>query len=515
MGDNRMEININYGKHSDVIYGNKGTSIYRLLCENGIFTDAICGGNGSCGHCKIQVLKGRLAITSKDSMYFSQEELDKGFRLACMAYPQENCDIKILEKENYYGEETVSKTTNEYHRGEYGIAIDIGTTTIVYQLTELKTGEVFERFSEINSNRMYGADVLTRIDSANKGMLPDMSKQLRKQLRNGIKKIFSKILVEAICNEIVIAGNTTMIHILMGYSCENMGKFPFKPVTTKMLMLDSKQLGLTDIQKSITIIPGVSAFIGGDIVAGLSMLDFGQVGKKEFFLDLGTNGEMAVSDGVGHIYATSAPAGPAFEGGNISCGIGSVAGAIEACHITNNQINIETIDGLDPLGICGSGIIELLYELRKNHIIDETGLLSDIYFENGYPIYENLFLTQNDIRAIQMAKAAIAAGIEILLQTVNIKIEELDTFYISGSFGCHLNINKAIGIGLLDKELTTKIKLLGNTSISGANCFLCGTDKKLLTSIVNRTSELYLSNNSDYNVKYLEKMYLENIAEFD
>lgn len=522
MNRNEIKIDIDYGVHNDTVYANKGTSIYQILCENGVFIDAICGGNGTCGKCKIKLIQGELDITNKDSMYFSNEDLKEGYRLACMAYPKADCYIKIDEKKQYQGID-LGNNVLEYQNkitGEYGIAIDIGTTTIVYQLTDTKTGHVINQMTEINNNRMYGADVLSRIDAANKGMLPVMCMQLREQLRNGINKLYSKLSTGDDSYKMVIAGNTTMIHILMGYSCEQLGKYPFKPVTTNWIYEDTTSLKLSQMKNPVTILPGLSAFIGGDIIAGLSLVDFGMPGRKEFFLDLGTNGEMVVSDGNGNIFTASASAGPAFEGGNITCGTGSISGAIESCKIENNSVEIKTINNQRPVGICGSGIIEILYELRKNHIVDDTGLLMDEYFEKGYPIYTdnetNINLNQKDIREIQMAKAAIAAGMEILLKHACLEISKFDTIYLAGNFGYHLNLNKAIGIGLLNNAWKTKIKLLGNTSLKGANNYLCGwIDENKVTSIINRAREIYFSNDSDFSDKYMHKMYLENISEFD
>ena len=524
MNRDQMKIDIEYGVHNEIVYGNKGTSIYQLLCENGVYIDAVCGGNGTCGKCKIKIMQGKLDITDKDSKCFNEAELKDGYRLACMAYPKADCHVKIEEKQQYQGIDLSKNVLKHQNRitKEYGIAIDIGTTTIVYQLIDTKTGDVINQMSDINNNRMYGADVLSRVDSANRGMLPVMCMQLREQLKNGISKIFSTITTSNGLCKIVIAGNTTMIHILMGYSCEQLGKYPFKPVTTNWIYESAIELNLSQIKNSVTIFSGLSAFIGGDVIAGLSLLDFGTLGRKDFFIDLGTNGEMAVSDGNGNIFTASASAGPAFEGGNITCGTGSISGAIESCMLENNSIEIKTINNQRPVGICGSCIIEILYELRKNHIVDDTGLLIDEYFEKGYPIYTdnetniNLYLNQKDIREIQMAKAAIAAGIEVLLKHAGLEISELDTIYLAGNFGYHLNIKKAMGIGLLNNAWKTKIKLLGNTSLSGASNYLCGCiDESKVTSIINRAREIYFSKDPDFNDKYIQKMYLEDISEID
>ena len=215
---------------------------------------------------------------------------------------------------------------------------------------------------------------------------------------------------------------------------------------------------------------------------------------------------MALLDGKGKLYVTSAPAGPAFEAANISCGVGSVEGAVNSICIENNVLQWTTIGEKKPIGFCGSGILEAVYELLKNGLMDETGLLCDAYFETGYPV-GNLTITQQDIRQIQLAKSAVFSAIQILLQKAGAAPKQVEQIYLAGSFGYHLNVEKAVGIGLLPLEFTGKIKAVGNTSLQGTKELSLGRFyEKDLEDMKNMCEEIYLSNETDFQSIFMENM---------
>lgn len=497
----------------------EGMSLYYALQNERIKVSAPCAGNGTCGACKVKLLKGGLSVTDKDRMYLSEAEIGEGWRLACQSYPKEDCAIYVPTEQflavTEYGENKAaasvledgfSENIDANHKNQrYKIVIDLGTTTIAYELFCSKTGETIRTLSTTNPQRLYGADVVSRMEQSENGRRDMLKNILRQQMRKDIKTLLGKIKTENI-QSIAISANTVMVHLFMGYPCEGLGKYPFTPYTLNSIETNAVKLNLLEADIPVFITGGISAYVGGDILAGLGSQRFWVDNKVRLFLDLGTNAEMALSDGKGKIYVTSAPAGPAFEAANISCGVGSVAGAISSIRIENNKPQWMTIGEKEPLGFCGSGILEAVYELLKNELIDETGLLCEAYFETGYPVGK-LTITQQDIRQIQLAKSAVFSAIQILLQKAGVTSEQVEQIYLAGSFGYHLSVEKAIGIGLLPMAFAGKIEAVGNTSLQGTKELSLGKFyEEDLMNMKTVCEEIYLSNETDFQDIFMDNM---------
>ncbi len=482
---------------------------------------AVCGGIGKCGKCKIRVIAGDLPITDADRELFSEEELMEGMRLACKAYPMEPVTIELLmKKEDAF--QVVTEHTLEEEREElnifeyYGIAVDIGTTTIALQLIGLESQRVIKTYTTINHQRQLGADVISRIKASTEGKKEELQQLIRKDLLEGIEKL---IAVEGILKEkiekIVISGNTTMIHLLMGYDCSGLGVFPFTPVNTELIVRNFYEIFDSNLLKSkVVILPAISAFVGGDIVSGLYACDVDMNEEYSLLLDLGTNGEIALGNSK-KLMVTSTAAGPAFEGGNITYGVGSIQGAISNVSIRNGEVSLVTIGNKPPTGICGTGVIETVSELVREELVDETGCLDDEYFDDGFPVAkmpegEEIVFTQQDVREIQLAKAAVRAGIETLFLRYGISKTKVSNVYIAGGFGYKLDCEKAIQIGMIPEEFRTKIKAIGNSSLSGAvKYLLSGDDCDRVRRIGHRGKEINLSADKAFNQLYMEYMYFE------
>lgn len=329
-----------------------------------------------------------------------------------------------------------------------GICIDIGTTTIVAM--KFRDGKMIGSYSELNAQRRFGADVLSRIEAANHGRGSELRSIIEYQLRNCIKKLSGSD------ERIIIAANTVMKSLLMGYDCTMLGVYPFQVQT-----LENDRL---EMFNDADVIGGISAFVGGDILTGLYMCGFDKSEEVNLFIDLGTNGEMAIGNKE-HILCTSTAAGPAFEGGRISCGTGSVEGAISSVSLKTGTL--KTIGDKPPCGICGSGIIELMAELLEAGIADYTGLLIGCG-EHGYKLDEKVYFTQKDVRELQTAKSAVRAGIELLISRSGVKKGDIKNVFLAGGFGKRLNIEKACRIGLLPPELAPRCTAVGNSSLGGA-----------------------------------------------
>jgi len=332
---------------------------------------------------------------------------------------------------------------------------------------------------------------------------------MRLSILTDIADIINELMIrrKGYVRQIVIAGNTTMLHLLRGYSCEGLGHYPYIPITLDAEIITLNELYDTEYNKTfidsyntlvvtgkscrqdtaVFIMPGISAFVGADIVSGMYSLGFGDDKSTSniFMLDMGTNGEMAFKSGK-HIYVASTAAGPVFEGGGISCGTGSIPGAVSHISVNRDEkgnisTQIETINGLAPTGICGTGVLELVSELVRNGIIDKTGLLCEDYFDTGYIFASNknqeFAMTQNDIRQVQLAKAAIRSGIEIIIsQSAGVSIDNIDKVYIAGGFGREVRPDSIKYLNMLPQGIDLdKICSPGNTSLSGCIKFIRNT----------------------------------------
>lgn len=496
------------------IQGRKKNTLLETLRKEGIFIPAVCAGRGSCGKCRIRVVEGEVPETDADLRFFSKQEIEAGYRLACRAYPESDCTIVIEdgEKEGFFVQAR-GKDGDAFPldgNREYGIAADIGTTTIAMQLVELKTGKIADVYTTVNRQRAYGADVISRIEASNSGKKEELTGIIREILLEGLMKLTQNGNVQA--KRMTVGGNTTMIHLLMGYSCETLGVYPFRPVNIHTIHTTAKELfGKTEKDFEVIVYPGISTYVGGDIVAGLYALDFNRREKVSVLIDLGTNGELAIGN-KDRILVASTAAGPAFEGGNIICGMGSVPGAICKVEIEKGKAKTETIGGMKPKGICGTGVIECVYELLKEGIVDETGLMEDPYFESGIALSEdgNICFYQKDVREVQLAKSAVRAGLETLILRYGVTWEEIEAVYVAGGFGHKMDIHKAVGVGLFPAACEEKVVAVGNSCLTGAVKYLTQSgaleDSRELVEV---SEEIGLANDKDFQQFYMEYMAFE------
>lgn len=520
------------------IHTGESRNLLLTLMEQVAGLSAPCGGKGRCGKCAVLVKKGDFAISAEDRRVFTEKQLEMGYRLACTAEisgefqvvwvgrPEEDMEVLTAtageagsEKGTGVDKAPAGRDTDERKAAcqsavKQVLAIDIGTTTLAFGVYEKETGKMVANEAGLNHQRAYGGDVIARIQASNEGEKETLKELVRKDLRDGIERLTAS---GGICPEklvkTVIAGNTTMIHLLMGYSCEGLGVAPFTPYSLDTVYSDLKELCGAEIACPVTVLPGISAFVGGDIVSGIMALELSKKEKPCLFLDLGTNGEMALGNRE-RMLVTSTAAGPAFEGGNISCGIGSIPGAI--CHVKiEDAVKVETIGEKPPVGICGTGVVETVAELLRAEEMDETGLLEEDYFDEGYPLAvspegEPVVFTQKDIREIQLAKAAIRAGLETLLVRFGISYEDVGEVYVAGGFGYKLDLQKAVEIGMLPGELLNKTTAVGNSSLLGAaNLALGRCEITEAEAVSHKAEEISLANDRDFQDFYMEYMMFE------
>ena len=527
-------------------------NLLEMLQEKNEYISAPCNGNGICGKCVVQYKRGATEPTRRDREVFSEKQLEDGYRLACQSYPAGAYEVEIPESEEtievlsewgkqqkmdaeglteadtqtpaeaktsggIQDKETAEGTAEKTENAIYGICIDIGTTTLAALLVNLETEADCQTAVSVNHQRAYGSDVLSRISASNSGKKWEIQRCIRQDLQKLIRELLQKEkITEQQIQRIVIAGNTTMCHLLRGFSCETLGVAPFLPVDLSWMEGQLADfLGMKELDTKVVILPGISAFVGADIMAGIAKMNMHRSEGYHLLLDIGTNGEMVLGN-CRHMYVTSTSAGPAFEGGNISCGMASIPGVIshvfmEETGKTGFQV-IGEADGENKkkqqaIGICGTGMIDLVYELRKHQMIDEHGTYSDLYFDTGYELAGKVKFTQNDIREIQMAKAAIRAGVDILVKKAGIAFDEVDNCYLAGGFGTKIDITKAAGIGLIPKELEMKTIPVGNTVLAGTKEVLLGKiSKEELEKIQTMADVINLAEENDFEELYLSYM---------
>ncbi len=491
----------------------KGKSLLDGLRENNIMITAPCGGAGKCGKCAVTVSWGDLPPSKEDERFFSSEEILQGKRLSCCSYPKNNCIVKVnfADEEMTILIENTSEISNgiSSFSGRAKIAIDIGTTTIAMQLIDAKTNTCIDTFSAVNRQRTYGADVISRIKSANEGNAHELKKLIADDLTKGINALISNKKIDV--EKIVIVANTTMIHLLMGFSCKTLGEMPFKSDHTDTIFTNTKTLfSDVNIECEVVILPSICAFVGADITAGMIACKMYETQKVSVLIDLGTNGEVAIGNSE-KILVSSTAAGPAFEAGNITHGTASISGAISGIRLKNKEVDeLTTINNANPVGICGTGAIEILSELLKAEIVDETGLLDDDYFDDGFQITDEIVFTQKDIREIQLAKSAIRAGIETLIKSYGVSYDDIENVYLAGGLGHALSIQSATTIGIFPDELKSKIKTIGNSALAGAVNCVC--DEKMLEKaniIKEKAIEVDLSTNPDFNAGFMNYISFE------
>jgi uncharacterized 2Fe-2S/4Fe-4S cluster protein (DUF4445 family) len=398
----------------------------------------------------------------------------------------------------------------------FGLAIDIGTTTLILSLVDLLNGEVVQTHSLLNNQRRYGADVISRIQYSTGDNGTALHASICTDIINCIRGFDAQ--TRALIVHVAIAGNTTMLHFLLGLSAESLGCYPFQPVTVESQELNFAELfGDTSLDCLTTVLPAVSAFVGADIVAGMLQCGFATTTEIAMLIDIGTNGEIAIGNR-NKILCLATAAGPAFEGANISCGTGSISGAIASFQMADGQPSYTTIDGGEPVGICGSGIIDIMAACVRERVVNATGKFDLDRCPNGtLPIAQTaqgdwIHFTQKDVRELQLAKAAMRAGTEVLLETYGCRYDEVGAVYLAGSFGSHVNIDSAIAIGLLPKELQTKVKTVGNSSLGGTIKYLLEqSSQQTIRDLLSVSTNLDLAADPRFNEQFIKQMMFPNL----
>lgn len=571
-----------------------GTNALSLLVREGFSPDAPCGGNGTCGKCRV-VMRPAPPLTREEATLLTPAQAEQGVRLACQCRIEEDCSItmesvagstiavhgitrslpfdppmqkrciippqasledqrsleqRVLEAaglsqplplsllRQLAGRESESQAVTltcyentplrlewgDCSTVNYGVAVDIGTTTVCAYLFNLVQGNCIGTASGLNAQRSFGADVISRIEYTKSR--PDGLSALQQCIAGQINELVAGLCLEHSVpldgiNLITLVGNTTMLHLLCGVNPSTIAVSPFSPAFTQAHSFPAESLGLSCNPHCIAkVLGGVSAYVGADTVAAMVACSM-DLPQKALLVDIGTNGEIVLNTG-GRLIACSTAAGPAFEGAHIRCGTGGTQGAISAVRWEGGRFCYETIGGSRPIGICGSGIVSTLAMLIELGVVDETGRMVDadeledeavgshiveISGQNAFVLADDIVFTAKDVREVQLAKAAIAAGISTLLDEAGLAAKDLETIYLAGGFGSYLDRDSAQRIGLLPPVDKERIVVSGNAAGSGAAAVLCSRQAdEYAVSLQSRCEYIELSTSAKFQQYYMDCM---------
>jgi len=575
-----------------------GTTLFSAAHWIGLPIDSTCGGRGTCGKCKVQVLQGGAEVTAADHKQLRASDLEAGWRLSCQAKVYEDTTVTVpellrvpkaatmgvnrlvlldpnvrkvfvelaepgledqrsdderlrdaLTAEGFDmktdlrvlrtlpavlraadfkvtavlgGDRLIAVEPGDTREESYGIAFDLGTTTVVGTLMNLRTGMAEAVRSTLNGQAPFGADVISRISH---GMQGDEAKA---ELREAVLRTMNGILAELYAAagvardrvyEMVIVGNATMLHLLLGIDATPISMMPFTPAFRDPLYLPAREVGL-DIHPGgyVQTLPVIGAYVGADIVAGVIATGLAREEKLRVFVDVGTNGEIVLGS-LKRVLCTAAPAGPAFEGSQIRCGMRATDGAIEGVTLSD-RVELQVIGGdVAPRGICGSGLVDTVAQLRVVGLLDAGGKmhsreevpehpLSDRLISvdgvRAFLLAENVYLSQRDVRELQFGKGSIATGIKVLMDVMGVKTADLDEVLLGGSFGSYLNPESAKIIGLVPPVDVDRILSVGNTAGEGAKMSLLSfRERQVAFELPEKIEYVELSGRSDFNDSFI------------
>lgn len=493
------------GKETTILC-EEGASLSKALESAHQEIDQPCAGRGRCGKCRV-VAGGALSTPTEEELRFlSPEDLKKGVRLACMTKVAGDAWVAVGEPKAMGAiavEGRMADFTFEPLPGEWGVSVDIGTTTVAAFLYHLPLGMRCSHAAAKNPQAAWGADVISRIEQSMDGHAGSLQEAIVTCLNSLLYELAQNGGIQT--NQItsfVITGNTTMLYLLTGKNTGCLSRAPFIADELFGSFYDARSLGLTASSDAQVYLPRcISAFVGADITTAI--LASGMASRKFpcLLVDIGTNGELALWTGE-KLYCCSTAAGPALEGVNISCGMAALPGAIDTVSVINGSAVYTVIGGGKAQGICGSGIIDAAAALLKLGLLEDTGFL-----EEDFTLAPDILLTQQDIRNLQLAKGAICAGILTLLQTAGLSEGSIAALYLAGGFGSYINLKSAAAIGLIPAGLAEKTVVLGNAAGAGAAMLL--QSRPLLEESVTMAQHavtVELSSNPVFHDYYMECM---------
>ncbi len=481
----------------------------------GVDLVSLCGGKGTCGRCRVQVVAGDVSPpTGEEEKALSRHELKEGYRLACQTYPRSDCRLRVPPESLTASQRTqvdglevsvkpdppvfsdhpelLSHSRNGRH---LGLALDIGTTKLAAYILDLDSGRTLASRGAMNPQIAHGEDVIARLVYALKS--PNHARKLQKLVVDSL----NSLVIEACADtgaepveilEAVAVGNTAMHHLLLNLPVEQLAVSPFEPAVKQAMDVKASEIGLLTAPGAyLHTLPNIAGFVGADHVAMLLATGVTQSTHTALALDIGTNTEVSLIRN-GEASCVSCASGPAFEGAHIEFGMRAAPGAIERVEIDGKTVHYQTIGGVPPVGICGSGILDALAQLYQNNAVSGRGRMGEhpgvrevdgkrefvLVSEEDRGGQPAITITQDDARELQLAKGAIRTGIDVLLQSAGCPEQELDRIIIAGAFGSYIDVASASTIGMLPSLSTDKFLQVGNAAGTGARLALISRDKR-------------------------------------
>ncbi len=532
------EIAVTFKPLGSKVFVLPGTILLEAAARAGLIIDTPCGGTGKCGKCRIRVISGVSPADESEIGALGQAAVDQGYRLACRCRATGPMEVEIPDGSLFERCHRILETgvgdgsaveANDSVDG-FGVAFDVGTTTLVGTLVDLKTGADLGVTSSMNPQVMAGDDVVSRISKCreNKSALHELQSAVLAEVRAMIGRLATSADIDsANIRSAVFAGNTTMEHLLAGIDPSPLGEIPFEPVSCDAISVSGSELDIgIGAAGSAYVLPLIGGFIGGDTVAGIISGGLDRFEGRGLLIDIGTNGELVlVSDG--KMVAASVAAGPAFEGARIVNGMRAARGAIEKVEYADGDIRLNVIGACKPQGICGTGLVDAAAEMLRHGVMDEGGRVGGDGIKNlpaglkgrlvqagdGYdfvlvPAAEtetgsDIHIHQRDVRELQLANGAIRAGIAILLKVAGLKPEDLDVVLIAGAFGNFIRRRNARRIGMLPPIPSSRIRYIGNAASFGAKrILLSGKEKMRAERAASRTEHVDLSMDPEFQEEF-------------
>lgn len=456
---------------------NAGEKLSDVLIQNKFAVEHPCGGRGTCKKCRVKI---------------NGQEV-----LSCQYVLESDVEVELDESFGIVSESGVDEGAN--NTDNLCLALDIGTTTLALALVSLDDKKAVKVITATNPQRAFGADVITRIDYCQKNSVSELQAVLIDEINSMISKMNCPHI-----DMMYVSGNTTMLHIFFGVDCSSIGVAPYTPVFIDERRENAVDIGILGVGEVISL-GGVSSFVGADIVAGINYIGLPEGDDYYLLCDLGTNAEVVLFSKNGGV-ATAAAAGPCFEGANISCGMSATKGAIYAFEMNGNgEAKFKTIMDAKATGICGTGLIDIISQLVRAEIIDETGYMEqdEFVFDDG------VYLSAADVRQYQLAKSAVCSAILVLMSVLGVEFDQISKLYISGGFSAKINVKNAVESGLLPKELQEKTVAINNSSLLGTIKFACENGKMSTDS--SSIKYIDLSSNKDFADLFIENMMFEII----
>ncbi|MFV0528569.1 MAG: ASKHA domain-containing protein [Lachnospiraceae bacterium] len=464
---------ITFVKENKTIEVEENTTLLQAQIMAGLNPNAPCGGAGTCGKCKVNILSGDVTgvhrscqIKVRADLEVDTASTESGHSLLVKGSTRE----VTLEPLELIPPVAASKPW-------YMVAFDVGTTSVVGYLLDGRTGQQIDTMSMLNPQAQFGADVIMRSNY----VLEHEDTKLTEVIRTALNSIIATLTQKQSHTpedvyQVAFVGNTCMHHLFLGISPQSLVLAPYKPALLGSLTVDASVYGISiNTRGKLLVLPVIDGFVGADTVGCLVATDFEHKEKITLMIDIGTNGELVLGN-KDKMVSSSTAAGPAFEGAKITCGMRGAAGAIDHVDMKDGKLFFTVIGDCKPIGICGSGLMDAIAMLVREGIVDESGHLEETYY-----LTEDVFINQKDVREVQLAKAAIAAGITLMSEYLNIEVEDIEEVLIAGAFGNYMNSDSACDIGLLPEVLRDRIIPIGNAAGEGAKIALLNHNEFLNT----------------------------------